>query len=142
MLLSLFLFLLPSFSLPRLSPPLLIFSSPALLSALSLSAACPSLSRGGAPPSLSLPSPAPLPIPSLSGARQGSGRGRSKVPTAPWVEETETARRQGRKAAVGAAEVEEAGGSRLARLLTAAASEPRAAGAAWRHGGGHGEAAA
>ena len=44
------------------------------------------------------------------------------------------ARRQGRKAAVGAAEVEEAGGSRLARLLTAAAAEARAAGAAWRHG--------
>jgi len=133
MLLSLFLFLLPSFSLPRLSPPFLIFSSPALLSALSLSAACPSLS---------LPSPAPLPIPSLSGARQGSGRGGAKVPAVPWAEETETARRHGRKAAVGAAEVEEAGGSRLARLLTVAAAEARAAGAAWRHGGGHGEAAA
>jgi len=52
----------------------------------------------------------------------------------PWAEETETARRQGRKAVVGAAEVEEAGGSRLARLLTAAAAEARAAGAAWRHG--------
>ena len=63
------------------------------------------------------------------------------MPAAPWAEETEMVRRQGQKAAVGVAEVEEAGGSRLARL-TAAAAEARTAGAAWRHSGGHGEAAA
>ena len=51
------------------------------------------------------------------------------MPAAPWAEETETARRQGRKAAVGAAEVEEAVGGEERGEAAADGGERREGGA-------------